>query len=175
MWSDEATNQAPTLAAALVTLLEQHAGAWSGSAAELHALMPGHAADPTRLAKALTQAADDLAEAGILIERKRQPGTGARTIVLTRQVEQPSSAAAVTAGHPASTATVEGNWDAVTVTALIAAVTLPPGIAPAVATPSQPDRPLLACPICRGRAWRWHQSARRRASRWVCSTCNPQP
>jgi hypothetical protein len=160
---------------ALVMLLSARARRWSGSAAELHALMPGHAADPTRLAKALTQAADDLAEAGITIERKRQPGTGARIIVLTRQVEQPSSVAAVTAGHPASAATAEAARDPVTLPALIATVTLPPGIAHAVATLNQPGRPLLACPICRSSDWAWHQSARRRASRWVCSTCNPQP
>jgi len=160
------------LIAALVTLLTAHARGWSGSAAELHALLPGHAADPTRLAKALTQAADGLTAAGILIERKRQAGTGARIIVLTCRAEQP---AAVTVGTPVSAVTAEGARDAVTITPLIAAVTLPPGIAPAAATPNQPDRPLLACPICSGRDWRWHQSARRRASRWVCSTCETRP
>jgi hypothetical protein len=154
----------------LVTLLTAHARGWSGSAAELHALLPGHAADPARLAKALTQAVGDLTAAGVLIERKRQPGTGARIIVLTRQAEQPPT---VTAGAPASAATVEDGRDPVTVTAPIGAVTLPPGIAPAVATPNQPGRPLLACPICRGSDWAWHQSNRRRASRWVCSACEP--
>jgi len=113
-----------------------------------------------------------LAAAGILIERKRLAGNGARIIVLTLRVEH---LAAGTARTPSSAATAEAARDPVTVTAPIAAVTLPPSIAPAAATPNQPGRPLLACPICRGSDWAWHQSARRRASRWVCSTCEPQP
>jgi hypothetical protein len=145
--------------ASLVALLDEHAGTWSGSAAELHELLPGHAADAVRLAKTLTRAADELTAAGITIERKRQAGTGARILVLTCQVDQP---AAVTVDAPASVVTVEGGRAAVT-------------IRQAAPTPTQPNRPLLACPICRGSDWGWHQSNRRRASRWLCSTCNPQP
>jgi hypothetical protein len=70
------------LAASLTTLLRQHGGAWQGTITALLTLLPGTAADATRLARRLTDAADALAAAGVQIERRRQAGTGRRVMVL---------------------------------------------------------------------------------------------
>ena len=196
--SRTAGEERATFVGAIVTLLHEHAGTWSGTAAELHALLPGHAADAPRLAKALTQAVDDLAAAGITIERRRQPGTGARILVLTREAEQPAAAGGVTVGLASIASSPATSRDAVTVNAPIVAVTVTTAVgtamldaqhdtvtlSPAQAAvtlpadtdaPEHADRPLLPCTICGGRDWRWHPSIRRRASRWCCSSCDPQP
>ena len=187
-----------TFVGAIVTLLHEHAGTWSGTAAELHALVPGHAADAVRLAKALTQARGDLTAAGITFNRRRQPGTGARIIVLTREAEQPAAAGGVTASLVPIARSPDASRDAVTVNAPTFAVTVTTAVGTAMPdaqhdtvtlSPAQaavtlpanadtlehPDRPLCPCPTCGGRDWCWHPSIRRRASRWRCSFCDPQP
>jgi predicted RNA-binding Zn-ribbon protein involved in translation (DUF1610 family) len=162
-----------TLADALVTLLGEHAGTWSGTAAELHALLPGHAVDAVRLAKALTQAAGDLTAAGITIERKRQAGTGARILALTLGADLQGAWSPMTVDAPAPAAAPEDERQAVTVSAPASAVTIAP--AGTTETIEHPDRPRLPCPTCGSSNWTWRQTARRRASRWYCPTCEPQP
>jgi hypothetical protein len=75
----EAEQQA-ALASGLVGFLGEHGGRWEGTAGDLLALLPGAAHDATRLAKRL--AGDDVAAAGILIERRRDAGTGRRVLLL---------------------------------------------------------------------------------------------
>jgi predicted RNA-binding Zn-ribbon protein involved in translation (DUF1610 family) len=160
--------QSMPLTVALNELLDQHASVWSGTAAELHVLLPAHAADAVRLAKALTRAGEDLTAAGITFERKRQPGTGARVLVLTRQIVQRAAAVGVTVSVASVGVAPEGERDTVTMTAPATAVT----VIPATSAPiKHPDRPLYSCPTCGGKEWRWRHTPRRRASRWLCPTC----
>ena len=67
-------------AAALREAVRIRCDAWSGTTSELLTMVPGAAADGTRLARRLTDAAADLAAAGVTVERRRQPGTGARQV-----------------------------------------------------------------------------------------------
>jgi hypothetical protein len=55
---------------------------WSGTAADLLALLPDAAPDATRLAKRLNGMAAELGAAGVVIERERQARTGTRRLVL---------------------------------------------------------------------------------------------
>jgi hypothetical protein len=139
--------------AAVLALLACHGGTWSGTMADLHALLRATAPDATRLGKLLTTAADSLVAGGITIERQRQPGTGTRFIVLTRRADP------LTEAPPGVTLAVPG-------------VTLP---APAVSKPAPalPERPLFACPACGSREWWWRATLRRSASRWCCAGCVP--
>ena len=66
----------------MVALLLDHGGAWQGTAGELLALVPGAAADATRLAVRLGATEGELAAAGITVQRHRKPGTGARMLAL---------------------------------------------------------------------------------------------
>jgi hypothetical protein len=68
--------------ASVAALLTRRGGAWQGTAAELLALLPGVAADATRLSVRLGEAAGELAAAGLVIERRRKAGTGARELAL---------------------------------------------------------------------------------------------
>jgi hypothetical protein len=87
-------------AAALREAVRIRCDAWSGTTSELLTMVPGAAADGTRLARRLTDAAADLAAAGVTVERRRQPGTGARLLVLRLvaaegSVEEPLRATAL--------------------------------------------------------------------------------
>ncbi len=140
-----------SITAAVLALLTLHGGAWSGTTADLNALLPGIAPDATRLGKLLTDAADDLAAAGITIERRRQPRTGARIMTLTRRADP----------LPATTPEV---------TLRAAAVTLRVASTSKAGSPL-PERPLFACPACGSRQWWWRSTLRRSASRWCCVPC----
>ena len=72
----------PSFAASVATMLVDHGGTWSGTAAELLALVPCAAADATRLAVRLSEAEGELAAAGVTVQRRRQAGTGRRLLVL---------------------------------------------------------------------------------------------
>ena len=74
--------RAGKLARALLALLGEHGGAWSVTAGDLLALVQDTAADATGLAMRLGEAEGDLAAAGVMVERRRQAGTGARVLVL---------------------------------------------------------------------------------------------
>jgi len=77
-----------SMVAGIVALVRQHGGSWQGCARDLLALLPDAAPDATRLAKRITEAACDLAAVGVVIERRREAGTGRRVLVL--RVAQPA-------------------------------------------------------------------------------------
>ncbi len=76
------------VAAAIVTFIGEH-GEWTGEVAALMRLLPaGVAPSASYLSRRLNLAAPDLAAAGVVVERRRQAGTGAR--VLRLRLSEPS-------------------------------------------------------------------------------------
>jgi hypothetical protein len=81
---DAIAAQQASQAAVRHTLIEavRRMAPWSGTASSLLTLVPGVAPDATRLSRLLVLLADDLAAAGVLVERRRQAGTGQRVLTL---------------------------------------------------------------------------------------------
>lgn len=67
---------------------------FEGTTADLLALMPDAAADATRLAKRLGGMASELAAAGVVLERRREAGTGRRVVTLRLAAEWKAATAA---------------------------------------------------------------------------------
>lgn len=153
----------PSVPKAVKLLIAGHGGTWEGTAAELHGLLPDLAPDPTRLSKILGQTVDELTAAGIVFLRRRVPKTGTRLLALSL-AHTPVPRGVTLDGRVPETTASDGN--VVPATSGLTQVDLPGD--------ARSERPLLPCPTCSGRDWRWHQSHRRRASRWCCAICESQ-
>ena len=171
--------RAGKLARALLALLGEHGGAWSVTAGDLLALVQDTAADATGLAMRLGEAEGDLAAAGVMVERRRQAGTGARVLVL-RLGEVPflhlqggnsEAAESVTLAAGAELPAITTAAEAVALALREPAPSLVGGGLRLNEAPAGAAAPPASCPSCGGARWWWQATCRRRASGWRCGAC----